>query len=73
MYADDTQLKFAGNNVDIIDQKLNQDLIIVSNWFVANKLTLNKSKTEFMETGSKQRLGTFDRSPALKIDNVLIK
>ena len=73
MYADDTQLKFAGNNVDIIEQKLNQDLIIVSNWFVSNKLTLNKSKTEFMVTGSKQRSGTFDRSPALKIDNVLIK
>ena len=25
MYADDTHLTFAGNNVDIIEQKLNQD------------------------------------------------
>ena len=73
MYADDTHLTFAGNNVDIIEQKLNQDLIGVSNWLVANKLTLNKSKTEFMVIGSRLRLGTFDRSPALKIDNVLIK
>ena len=73
MYADYTHLTFAGNNVDIIEQKLNQDLISVSNWLVANKLTLNKSKTEFMVIGSRQRLGTFDRSPALKIDNVLIK
>ena len=73
MYADDTHLTFAGNNVDIIEQKLNQDLISVSNWLVANKLTLNKSKTEFMVIGSRQRLGAFDRSPALKIDNVLIK
>ena len=72
MYADDVDA-FAGNNVDIIEQKLNQDLISVSNWLVANKLTLNKSKTEFMVIGSRQRLGTFDRSPALKIDNVLIK
>ena len=39
MYADDTHLTFAGNNVDIIEQKLNQDLISVSNWLVANKLT----------------------------------
>ena len=45
MYAYDTHLTFAGNNVDIIEQKLNQDLISVSNWLVANKLTLNKSKT----------------------------
>ena len=73
MYADDTHLTFAGNNVDIIEQKLNQDLISVSNWLVANKPTLNKSKTEFMVIGSRQRLGTFDRSSALKIDNVLIK
>ena len=73
MYADDTHLTFAGNNVDIIEQKLNQDLISVKNWLVANKLTLNKSKTEFMVIRSRQRLGTFDRSPALKIDNVLIK
>ena len=73
MYADDTHLTFAGNNIDIIEQKLNQDLISVSNWLVANKLTLNKSKTEFMVIGSRQRLGTFDRSLALKIDNVLIK
>ena len=73
MYADDTHQTFAGNNVDIIEQKLNQDLISVSNWLVANKLTLNKSKTKFMVIGSRQRLGTFDRSPALKTDNVLIK
>ena len=73
MYTNDTHLKFAGNNVDIIEQKLNQDLISVSNWLVANKLTLNKSKTEFMVIGSRPRLGTFDRSPALKIENVLIK
>ena len=48
MYADDTHLTFAGSNVE---QKLNQDLISVSNWLIANKLTLNKSKTEFMVIG----------------------
>ena len=73
MYDDDTHLTFTGNNVDIIEQKLNQDLISVNNWLVASKLTLNKSKTEFMVIGSRQRLGTFDWFPALKIDNVLIK
>ena len=27
MYANDTQLIFAGNNLDIIEQKLNQNVI----------------------------------------------
>ena len=27
MYASDTQLTFAGNNLDIIEQNLNQDVI----------------------------------------------
>ena len=34
----------SGNNVDIIEQKLNHYLIIVSNWLVANKLTLTNPK-----------------------------
>ena len=34
---------------------------------MANKLTLNKSKTEFMIIGSRQRLRSFVHSPSLKI------
>ena len=51
MYADDTNLTFASNNVDDIDYKLNQDLDNVNKWLIANKLTLNQSKTEFMLIG----------------------
>ena len=52
MYADDTNLSFAGNNVLDIEQNLNQDLKNVNEWLIANKLTLNQSKTEFMLIGS---------------------
>ena len=69
MYADDTHLTFAGREPDLIERNLNHDLSNISDWLVANKLTLNKSKTEFMVTGSRQRLRTLDRSPALAIDN----
>ena len=54
--------------------KISSVSVIQGNWLVANKLTLNKSKTEFsLVIGSRQRLGTFDRSPSLKINNVLIQ
>ena len=69
MYADDTHLTFAGRVPDLIERNLNHYLSNISDWLVANNLTLNKSKTEFMVIGPRQRLRTLDRSPALAIDN----
>ena len=69
MYTDHTHLTFAGREPDLIDRNLNHDLSNISDWLVANKLTLNKSKTEFVVIGTPQRLRTLDRSPALAIDN----
>ena len=73
MYADDTHLTFASNCVDTINEVLNRDLAKVNEWLIANKLTLNASKTEFMLIGSRQRLSTFDKSPSLSIDDKSIK
>ena len=53
MYANDTHLTFASNDVVCIDLYLNQDLINASDWLIANNLTLNKSKTEVMLIGSR--------------------
>ena len=72
MYADDTNLSFAGNNVLVIEQNLNQDLENVNEWLIANKLTLNQSKTEFMLIGSRQRIRTFETSPSLEIGGMPI-
>ena len=58
MYADDTHLTYAGFSADNIQSCLNDDLVNVSNWLIANKLTLNMTKTEFMLIGSRQRLCT---------------
>ena len=55
MYADDTHLTYASNN---IQTSLNEDLENVQNWLRANKLTLNMTKTEFMLIASRQRLST---------------
>ena len=58
MCADDTHLTYAGFSADNIQTCLNDDLVNVSNWLIANKLTLNMTKTEFMLIGSRQRLCT---------------
>ena len=73
MYADDTHLTFACNNIETINDVTNHDLSNVNKWLVANKLTLNSSKTEFMLVGSRQRLGMYNTSPNLTIDGNAIK
>ena len=73
MYADDTHLTYASNDIDDIDHHFNEDLAKVSEWLVANRLTLNQSKTEFMLIGSRQRISTFNSSSSLTINDVPIK
>ena len=73
MYADDTHLTLASNNINDIEIYLNQDLENVNEWLIANRLTLNQSKTEFMLIGSRQRLCTFQSAPNLKINGAPIK
>ena len=73
MHADDTHLTFACNSIETINDVMNRDLSNVNKWLVANKLNLNSSKTEFMLVGSRQRLGTYNTSPNLTIDDNAIK
>ena len=67
MYADDTRLTYAGDCVDNLRLYLNQDLENVLKWLRANKLTLNRTKTEFMLIGARQRLSTLAVSPTVTI------
>jgi len=73
MYADDTHLTFASSDVAHPEENMNDDLTKITEWFMANKLALNKSKTEFMLIGSRQRLNTFNRLPSFTIDSYSIK
>jgi len=73
MYADDTHLTFASNDVAHPEENMNDDLTKITEWLTANKLTLNKSKTEFMLIGSRQRLNAFNRLPSFTIDSNSIK
>ena len=60
MYADDMHITYA-------DKDLNKDLLNISKWLIANKLTLNMTKTEFMLIGSRQKLNALTASPVLSI------
>ena len=55
MYADDTHLTYADNDICPIETSLNQDLSNINRWLIAIKLTLNMTKTEFMLIGSRQK------------------
>ena len=69
MYADDTHLTYASNNIHNIQTCLNEDLENVHNWRRAKRLTLNMTKAEFMLIGSRQRLSTVTVSPTLAIND----
>ena len=73
IYADDTRLTFASNDVAYVEENMNDDLTKITVFLSANKITLNKSKTEFMLIGSRQRLNTFNRLPSFAIDSNSIK
>ena len=44
MYADDTNLFYSNNDIEIIFSTVNMELEKTSEWFKANKLSLNIKK-----------------------------
>ena len=47
---------------------MNEDLLNISKWLIANKLKLNMTKTEFMPIGSRKKLNTITDSPVVSIN-----
>ena len=62
MFAYDTQLETSGYDINAIAEKLNKDLENVSTWMSANKLTLNRTKTECMIIGSNKSQAYWHRA-----------
>ena len=48
MYADDTNIFLEGNSYNKTILELNTELLKIESWLVANRLTLNVSKTHYM-------------------------
>ena len=72
MYADDTSSSKAVRTLDEIREYVIPSLQKISDWLKANKLSLNAVKTEFMISGSYQRIKTFDGLIAIRVDGHLI-
>ena len=51
MFADDTNISTNGKNSSELEERLNTDLENIHQWLIANRLTLNMQKTEYMIVG----------------------
>ena len=56
MYADDSNWTASSNDLYSLQTILNSELTNINQWLVANKLTLNVDKTEYMIIGTRQKL-----------------
>ena len=56
-----------GRTVEDIQDYLTIDLEKVHQWLLANKLTLNKDKTEYMIISSRQRLKNIATDPIVNL------
>lgn len=48
LFADDTTIYYSEQNLQTLERNVNQELMGVSNWLIANRLTLNTKKTNYM-------------------------
>ena len=60
MFADDSNISFSGTILFELENLMNSSLINLNRWLIADKLSLNIAKTEFMVIGSRQCLATFN-------------
>ena len=69
MFADDTYITTAHEEISTIECSLNSDLIAVHNWLKTNKLSCNTSKTSYMTIGSRQNLANAKFMNLIELDN----
>ena len=73
LFADDTNLTVAGEAIGEVELAMNIDLACIKEWLLANKLSLNVAKTEFMLIGSDYKINNLVTWPIIKIDQTKIK
>ena len=67
LFADDTNVTTTGSSMEDIQKKLNNELENLHHWLLANKLSLNVGKTEYMIIRSQQRLSKITSDPEISI------
>ena len=69
LFADDTTITYSHSEVISKFDIINNELQEVTNWFKANKLSVNASKTNFMLLGTNHKLSRLDESASIILDN----
>jgi Reverse transcriptase (RNA-dependent DNA polymerase) len=74
LFADDTNLFLSDKNLSVLLSKANLELSKLSTWFIANGLTLNASKTNYILFGSKRHRHDDPQDISVKLNgNDLLK
>ena len=68
MFADDTNISYAADSVNELQNVLDSELKSLHNWLNTNRLSLNIAKTEFMTIRSRQKIRTNDDEITIKIN-----
>jgi hypothetical protein len=55
LFADDSNLIVKGNSIQSLEQKINQDIPLLTSWLQTNRLSLNVAKTHIMVFGKKSK------------------
>jgi hypothetical protein len=56
LFADDTNIFYANKNLEILIKTVNDELSLLNDWFLANKLSLNIKKTNFIVFRPRQKI-----------------
>lgn len=73
MYVDDTTLTRSGDSIEKVEKAINHDLENVREWLLANKLSLNVVKTEYLLIGSRFNLRNLGKEPNIFVGDIPIK
>ncbi|CAB3991327.1 Hypothetical predicted protein [Paramuricea clavata] len=63
LYADDTTLTYADNDINQLLSVMDSDLLSLRNWLNINKLSLNTLKTKCMFIATRHKLATLPSQP----------
>ena len=68
-FADDTTVYKSHRNIRYLIWCVEQDLIVIADWFKVNRLSLNIKKTVYMFFGN----GKCNSKPTLEIDKIALE
>ena len=74
LFADDTNLFYSHKNLKLMFETVNNELELVNDWFIANKLSLKIKKTKYILFCKNSTIDDLPlRFPNLTINNAIIK